>query len=142
MTEAEWKERIGDLRILVVDGEPEIHDLIDYVLREIGFFKVHKAMDGNRAWRMFHDTELTYDIILCEWILPGIDGIQLLKRIRAEDPHVPFVMLSVKVTQDLVTAAKELGVSAFVGKPFTAGDLRSKVETLASRIFEIQDGAA
>lgn len=141
MYEAEWKERIGDLRILVVDGEPEIHDLIDYVLREIGFIKVHKAMDGNHAWRMFHDTELNYDIVLCEWILPGIDGIELLKRIRAEDKDIPFVMLSVKVTQELVTAARELGVTAFVGKPFTAGDLRSKVETLAGRIIEAQDGA-
>jgi CheY-like chemotaxis protein len=141
MDHADWKERVAELRVLVVDDEPQIVELIQYVLGEVGIGRVHTAGDGQAAWRRFRDGALEYDVVICEWMIPKMDGLDLLQHIRDQGSDVPFIMLSVQVTRDLVAAAKQFGVTAFVAKPFTAGDLKRKVETIAAKVIDARDNA-
>ena len=72
----------------------------------------------------------------CDWLLPRMDGLELLQKMRRFGSETPFMMLTVKVTGEAVSAAVEAGVTLYVAKPFTYGDFSKKVAALAKQIIE------
>ena len=128
------------LRILVVDDEEEIRNLLQGVLRDIGIVRVHLAENGAMAWQRLSRTELDYDLVISDWLMPRMDGLELLNKMRKCGSKTPFMMLTVKVTVEAVAAAKAAGVTIYLAKPFTYSDFSKKISALAKRI--IKDKAA
>ena len=128
------------LRILVVDDEEEIRNLLQGVLRDLGIVRVHLAENGAMAWQRLSRSELDYDLVISDWLMPRMDGLELLNKMRKCGSKTPFMMLTVKVTVEAVAAAKAAGVTIYLAKPFTYRDFSKKISALAKRI--IKDKAA
>jgi two-component system chemotaxis response regulator CheY len=123
------------LRILVVDDEEEIRNLLQGILRDVGIVRVHLAENGATAWQRLNHSELDYDLVISDWLMPRMDGLELLKKMRKGGSKTPFMMLTVKVTVEAVAAAKMAGVTSYVAKPFTYNEFLEKISALAKRII-------
>ncbi|MEC7539147.1 MAG: response regulator [Pseudomonadota bacterium] len=136
MADPEFLAEMEKLRVLVVDDEEELRHLLQEILRDIGIVRVHLAENGEMAWQRLSRSELEYDLVISDWLMPRMDGLQLLQKMRQWGSETPFMMLTVKVTGEAVAAAKEAGVTLYVAKPFTYGDFSKKISALAKQIIE------
>ena len=136
MSRPQFPKEFEALRVLVVDDEEEIRDLVQQILRDMGIVRVHLAENGEMAWQRLSRTELEYDLVISDWLMPRMDGLELLKKMRQFGLKTLFMMLTVKVTGEAVAAAVENGVNLYVAKPFTYGDFSRKVSSLAKQIIE------
>ena len=136
MSKPQFPKEFEALRVLVVDDEEEIRDLVQQILRDMGIVRVHLAENGEMAWQRLSRTELDYDLVISDWLMPRMDGLELLKKMRQFGLETLFMMLTVKVTGEAVAAAVENGVTLYVAKPFTYGDFSRKVSSLAKQIIK------
>jgi len=136
MSDTQLLEEFEKLRVLVVDDEEEIRDLIQEILRDLGIVRVHLAENGEMAWQRLSRSELDYDLVISDWLMPRMDGLELLQKMRQFGSETLFMMLTVKVTGEAVAAAVESGVTLYVAKPFTYGDFSKKVSALARQIID------
>ena len=136
MSKPHFPKEFEALRVRVVDEEEEIRDLVQQILRDMGIVRVHLAENGEMAWQRLSRTELEYDLVISDWLMPRMDGLELLKKMRQFGLETLFMMLTVKVTGEAVAAAVENGVNLYVAKPFTYGDFSRKVSSLAKQIIE------
>ena len=136
MSDPQLLEEFDKLRVLVVDDEEEIRELIQEILRDLGIVRVHLAENGEMAWQRLNRSELDYDLVISDWLMPRMDGLELLQKMRQFGSETLFMMLTVKVTGEAVAAAVESGVTLYVAKPFTYGDFSKKVSALAKQIID------
>lgn len=136
MSDPQLLEEFEKLRVLVVDDEEQIRDLIQEILRDLGIVRVHLAENGEMAWQRLSRSELDYDLVISDWLMPRMDGLELLQKMRQFGSETLFMMLTVKVTGEAVAAAVESGVTLYVAKPFTYGDFSKKVSALAKQIID------
>ena len=136
MSDPQLLEEFEKLRVLVVDDEEEIRELIQEILRDLGIVRVHLAENGEMAWQRLSRSELDYDLVISDWLMPRMDGLELLQKMRQFGSETLFMMLTVKVTGEAVAAAVESGVTLYLAKPFTYGDFSKKVSALAKQIVD------
>ncbi len=110
------------MKALIVDDTKTIRRILRRVLtRSIFRLDIQDAGSGERAVAMCRDT--AFDLILLDVNMPGLDGIETLRQIRARDTDCKVVMISAEHNDDLVARALELGAAAFLHKPFFAHDV-------------------
>lgn len=118
------------LKVLVVDDDPAVVDLVDAVLQSLKVPIVWTAPDGDKAWNLFQKAGDRLDLIVCDWNMPGMSGLDFLRRVRESESVVPFLMLTARTTAEAVAAARAAGVDAYIVKPFDPRALRDKIVTL------------
>ena len=104
-------------RILVVEDDDTMRDFIVEILGSIGFTHLTTALDGIEAWRKFEQGE-QFDLVIYDWIMPGMDGLEVLKNIRDGRATIPFILVTVRDSEDAIKRAVDRGVTAFLSKPF------------------------
>ncbi|OMG58871.1 response regulator transcription factor [Tessaracoccus sp. MC1865] len=124
MTEAK-----GKARILVVDDDAALSEMLQIVLRQEGFETV-RCGTGNEALQEFRQSRP--DLVLLDLMLPGRDGVSVCRDIRAES-GVPIVMLTAKSDTSDVVAGLEAGADDYVAKPFKAKELIARIRTRLRR---------
>lgn len=107
-------------RILVIDDEPELLALIRELLANEGY-RVFCASNGMQGIRL--DQTKQPDLIILDLRMPGMDGIETLRRIRWDDPHARVIILTAYKSEDSGQAAANLDVSEYLSKPFECQDL-------------------
>ncbi len=115
---------ISDLTVLIIDDEPSVTRLLKMMLNDLKVAQVFVAKDGRDALDFlgsFDDAGV--DFIICDWNMPRMTGIELLEQFRTVDPDVPFVMLTGRNDMDSVTAARDMGVTGYLLKPFSQEQL-------------------
>jgi two-component system OmpR family response regulator len=120
----------SEARLLVVDDEPNIRELLAASLRYAGF-DVVVAADGSEALRAAarHDP----DLVLLDVMMPGVDGFEVVRRMRGEGRDVPVLFLTARdTTQDKVTGLT-LGGDDFVTKPFSLEEVVARIRALLRR---------
>lgn len=122
------------LHILVVEDNPRTLKLIQAVLKDMGVGQAFTANDGREAQSFLDAGGELINLIICDWNMPRMSGLELLKQVRMSYPDMPFLMVTARGTIDSVTAAKKNGVSAYIVKPFSPAELEQKVVSLARRI--------
>ncbi len=128
----------GPQRILVVDDEPHIVELVRYNLLQEGY-DVATAGDGEAALTRVR-TERP-DLIVLDIMLPGVDGLQVCRRLRAES-SVPIIMLTAKGGEMERVVGLEIGADDYVAKPFSPRELVARVRAvLRRRVREIPPAA-
>jgi DNA-binding NtrC family response regulator len=108
-------------KILVVDDEPHFVKMMEYNLKKDGH-DVYIAQNGTEAVRKV--TEDMPDLVFLDLMMPGIDGIETLKQIKAIDKNVPVVMLTAHGNMDTAVEAMKLGAYDFVSKPLQPDEIR------------------
>ncbi|RJG21719.1 response regulator transcription factor [Paenibacillus thiaminolyticus] len=111
-------------KILIVEDEEKIARVLELELTYEGY-EVGKALDGLEGFRLFQ--EQSWDLILLDVMLPGISGIELLRRIRSHDPHTMVVMLTAKDSVEDKVSGLDLGANDYVTKPFQMEELLARI---------------
>jgi CheY-like chemotaxis protein len=121
--------RFDRLKILVVDDNAHMRKLVVTILQAFGVIQIHEAGDGQRAWAVLR--EVNPDIILLDWVMEGMSGLDLVKMIRtnpqAPNPFVPVVMLTGHTHIDQVRQARDAGVNEFLAKPVSVKSLMARL---------------
>jgi DNA-binding response OmpR family regulator len=122
------------LNVLVVDDAAFIRDLIKKAMRDsYPSFKIHEAGDGRKAQGILKSNPI--DLVLCDWEMPEMSGLELITWMRAEERYAktPFMMITSRGERDHVIKAVTAGVSDYIGKPFTRDNFLGKVNKLLAK---------
>jgi two-component system chemotaxis response regulator CheY len=122
-----------NMRILIVDDFSTMRRIIRNLLGELGFENVEEADDGATAMPLLDSQE--FDLLVLDWNMPGVPGIDVLKWVRAHErlSALPILMVTAEAKREQIVEAAQAGVSGYVVKPFTAETLKSKLEKIFQR---------
>lgn len=128
------EEKFQTLHVLVVDDMDSIRSLVNSTLNELGVRKIYLVPNGSVAWKQLKDARI--DLIICDWDMPKMSGLELLRLVRASKPHsqIPFLMLTATTEKEKVMEAVEAGASDYLTKPFSPKDLEYRVIKLLRKI--------
>jgi len=123
-----------NMKILIVDDFSTMRRIIKNLLRDLGFNNTQEADDGSTALPMLQKGD--FDFVVTDWNMPGMQGIDLLKAIRADDSlkHLPVLMVTAEAKREQIIAAAQAGVNGYVVKPFTAATLKEKLDKIFERL--------
>ena len=123
-----------NMKILVVDDFSTMRRIIKNLLKDLGFANIQEADDGNTALPMLQQGD--FDFVVTDWNMPGMQGIDLLRAIRADASlkHIPVLMVTAEAKKEQIIAAAQAGVNGYVIKPFTAGTLKAKLAKIFERL--------
>ena len=119
------------IRILVVDDESAIRRALRPPLVELGF-QVAEASRGEEALQLLRSG--TYDVVLLDVNMPGIGGVETLRRIRTFAPRLPILMLTVRDQEEDKVEALESGADDYVTKPFSTRELIARIRAAVRRV--------
>ena len=116
------------ISILVVDDEEHIRNILEYNLSSYGY-KVYQAEDGPTALELAREKKP--DMILLDWMMPGLDGLQVLERLKADQrtKSIPVVMLTAKKILTDIVKTLYAGVDDYIVKPFEPEELRKIIRS-------------
>ncbi|KZN34598.1 response regulator [Pseudoalteromonas luteoviolacea] len=119
------------MRILIVDDTYFMRELISESLQERGFRELTQAANGEEALSALSDKH--YDLIVTDWNMPKVDGVELIKKMKREPAysHIKIIMLTGDTSPEKVQQMSQLGVNAYISKPFTPESLSDLVVKLA-----------
>ena len=116
-------------RLLLVDDEVKILDMIDNYLKREGF-ETARASNGNEALELFRSQ--SFDLIVLDLMLPELDGLEVCKEIRRFS-EVPIIMLTAKNDEIDKLLGLELGADDYIGKPFSLRELTARIKAVLRR---------
>ena len=122
-------------RILVVEDNRDLADLLAMHLRDLSC-EVDLAFDGEAGFEKLN--ALRYDLIILDIMLPGIDGLELCRRIRSKPAYTPILMLTSKSTEFDRVLGLEMGADDYVTKPFSIRELMARVKAIFRRVDELK----
>lgn len=118
------------LVVLLVEDEPFSMKLTEGVLKRLGVRTVITARDGAEALRILESSADRFNLIISDWSMPQMSGLELLKEVRRTWENMPFLMLTGNATTDFVLQARDSGVDAYIVKPFSPDQLNRKLRSL------------
>ncbi len=127
------KREIKDLNVLVVDDQPDTLALMKNMMNELGISRIFEAGDGRQALDFMDSAFDVVDMIICDWNMPKVTGVELLRQVRSVYPDIPFLMVTGRGDMDSVVEAKASGVTGYIVKPFSSAQLEAKVRVVAHK---------
>ena len=112
--------------VLIAEDSEFISDILQDIFREIGFEIAGVVTSGEEVVRMYE--KLKPDLISMDLLMPGMDGLTAMEKIREMDDSVPIIVISALMQNRLKTRAKKLGAVDFIEKPFNIEDVEKAVE--------------
>jgi len=124
---------------LVVDDVFNVRAMIKNMLRQLGFGNILEASSGNKAVELL--SKEVVDLVLCDWNMPGMKGIDVLKFVRKlpETSNLPFLMVTGEISEGVVAEAAETEVDGYLVKPFTMSTLVQQIEKILSKHEEVSE---
>lgn len=117
--------------VLIVDDHQSMRRTIADIMRKLGYSNLAYAEDGQMAWEKLQ--EEPFELILLDWSMPRMTGLELLKRIRTSETDfadIPILMITAEAEQHQVVEAIEAGVTNYIVKPFTPNTLERKLKEI------------
>ncbi len=123
-----------NMKILVVDDFSTMRRIVKNLLRDLGFSNVVEADDGLTALPILNAGGI--DFLVTDWNMPGMEGIDLVKAVRADAAlkSMPILMVTAEAKREQIITAAQAGVNGYVVKPFTAATLKEKIDKIFERI--------
>jgi len=119
-----------NMKVLVVDDFATMRRIVKNILREIGFTNISEAENGKDALKELKKDK--YGLVMCDWNMPEMTGLELLNAMRADDQlkDIPFVMVTAEAQKDNIIEAVKAGVNSYIVKPFTAQTVSEKLKKI------------
>jgi len=123
-----------NMKILVVDDFATMRKVVRNLLKQVGYENITEAEDGAIALRVLKSQKV--DFVISDWNMPNMNGLELLKAVRADGDlaKTPFLMVTAEALQENVIAAVKAGVSNYIVKPFTAEVLNEKIKKIVEKL--------
>jgi two-component system, chemotaxis family, chemotaxis protein CheY len=125
-------EELAKIRVLLIDDDKEFLMIFKHKLAKLGVGFIAEAMDSRSALEKIRSGD--YDLIFCDWQMPDVSGLELLRGVREFSPKVPFIMVTAEAKKEKVTEVIKAGVTDYLRKPFTSESLLEKVTTMMEKI--------
>ena len=121
------------MKILVVDDFSTMRRIVKNILRQLDFTNIVEADDGSTALDVLQKEKI--NMIVSDWNMPKMTGLELLKVVRADDAlkDIPFLMVTAEAQQENIIEAVKSGVSNYIVKPFTAETLGQKIKQIFNK---------
>jgi two-component system chemotaxis response regulator CheY len=118
------------MKILVVDDMATMRRIVKNIFKQLGFVNVEEAENGKEALDKLKATK--FDLVVSDWNMPVMPGIELLKNIRADSAlkDIPVLMVTAEAQKDNLLEAIKAGVSNYIVKPFTAESIKQKLDKI------------
>jgi two-component system chemotaxis response regulator CheY len=134
---------LTSIKILVLDDMPTIRDLVKKQLRDMGYKNIISGEDGVIGWQLINDAidaGAPFDLIISDWMMPNMKGLEVLKLVRAHPKiaKTPFILLTSESERDQVTEAVLAGVSNYIVKPFSPKGFEEKLRAVWKKINGIK----
>jgi len=124
-----------DLSVLVVEDSKPMMELTRSILDTFGIGTITTAENGNEGFHKF--CTIKPDIVIADWMMKPINGIELAKKIRTNsnspNPYVPYILMTGFSEKARVEQARDVGITEFLVKPFTVRDLYKRIELIIER---------
>ena len=123
-----------NLKILVVDDFPTMRRIIRNLLKDLGYENVDEAEDGVMGLEKLRNGG--FEFVVSDWNMPNLDGLDMLKEIRADEAltKLPVLMVTAEAKKENIIAAAQAGASGYVVKPFTAATLEEKLNAIFAKM--------
>ncbi len=120
----------SDIKILVVDDMSTMRRIIRTILNQLGYSNIEEAENGKQALARLQKEK--FDFVITDWNMPEMDGLQLVKEIRADEnlKSLPVLMVTAEAKKENVMEALKAGVNNYIVKPFTPEVLKEKMEKI------------
>ncbi len=125
------------MRVLLVEDEPDLGAAIKRVLTQQKYL-VDWVMDGNEAWEYLEHRWTEYNIGIFDWLLPGMSGLELCKKLRKNQNAMPVLMLTAKDSMEDKVAGLDAGADDYLVKPFGMEELLARLRALQRRVPQFQ----
>ena len=124
----------NNMKILIVDDFSTMRRIIKNLLRDLGYTNTQEADDGLTALPMLKGGD--FDFLVTDWNMPGMQGIELLKEVRADEKlaSLPVLMVTAEQKREQIVEAAQAGVNGYIVKPFTAVTWKEKLDKIFERI--------
>lgn len=121
---------MSEATLLIVDDSGVMRKVLKHHLSQIGYSNVVEAVNGAEALKKLSEKKV--DLIICDWNMPEMNGLQFLHAVKSQQTYqnIPLIMVTTVTTQDEVVTALEAGARTYITKPFTKDDLKAKVDSV------------
>ncbi len=117
-------------KILVVDDSSTMRRIIINTLSRLGFKDTIPAADGVEAWEAYKNNKDDISIIITDWNMPNMNGLEFVKKVRSVDKKTPIIMVTTEGGKKEVITALKAGVNNYIVKPFTPQVLKEKLQAV------------
>lgn len=117
--------------ILIIEDDPNIIDLVEIHLKDLGY-ELDQSRDGQKGLQKALDN--SYSLIILDLMLPGMDGLEICKRVRSGNEYTPILMLTAKSEELDKVLGLELGADEYITKPFSIRELIARVKAIFRRM--------
>ncbi|PMB00788.1 DNA-binding response regulator [Fischerella thermalis CCMEE 5268] len=125
------------MRVLLVEDEPDLGAAIKRTLTQQKYL-IDWVVDGNDAWAYLENSWTQYTLAIFDWMLPGISGLELCKRLRYHKNPLPVLMLTAKDSMEDKVAGLDAGADDYLVKPFGMAELLARLRALQRRSPQFQ----
>lgn len=118
------------MKILVVDDFATMRRIVRNILKQLGFSDIIEADDGSTALEILASDKI--DLVVSDWNMPKVTGLELLKQIRANSKlkDIPFLMVTAEAQKQNIVEAVQAGCNNYIVKPFTADTIAEKLKKI------------
>ena len=118
------------MKILIVDDEEHIRELLGDYLTDVGY-QVSSAQDGMEAWNLLGASEVSFDVVLCDLMMPRLNGWELLRKIKQQSLPIPVVLVTGQIDVEDKEASLA-GAFGIIHKPFNLSEIMDLLKNLNS----------
>lgn len=123
----------SELKILLVEDQAEARSMLKNMLMELGVTQVFEAPNGREALKFIDSAMDLISLIICDWNMPTMTGVEFLRQLRTVYPDVPFLMITGRSDLESVVEAKSSGVTGYIRKPFSVLQLETKLRVILKK---------
>lgn len=131
------RQYIEYMRLLLVEDEPDLGAAVKEVLNHQAYV-VDWFLDGTQAWQYLETAATEYTMAIIDWMLPGISGLELCKRLRSQNIPLPILMLTAKDRMEEKIMGLDAGADDYLVKPFDMPELLARLRALRRRSPQLQ----
>lgn len=119
-----------NMKVLIVDDFATMRRILKNILKQVGLKNISEAENGKEALKELKKEK--FDLVLCDWNMPEMPGIELLNQVRSDSDlkDIPFVMVTAEAKKENIIEAVKAGVSSYIVKPFTAETVSEKLQKI------------